>query len=235
MALSIQALPEQLFRLGRIPDAWEAPSWEAADPTTGTFGNRWDDPSGVFRVLYTSSSRLGCYLECLARFRPDPAVIGALAEIDENGGELPATATAGTLPSSWLASRRFGTAHFIGAPAAAVGTAFSLSVLNRELAAVLIDLQIKEVDAASIRMTVSRTFTQAVSRYVFESVADNGAPFAGIYYQSRLGDDIHCFALFEGEGRWSMDSPKSEAIAPDDAALVEALKMLGVTLEGVNA
>lgn len=114
MALSTQALPSELFRLGRAPDAWEAPPWEAADPTTGTFGNRWDDPAGVFRVLYTSSSRLGCYLECLARFRPDPAVTESLGQIVENGGELPTTATAGTLPSSWLSIRRFGTAHFSG-------------------------------------------------------------------------------------------------------------------------
>lgn len=234
MALSTQALPAQLFRLGRAPDAWEFPPWEAADPATGTFGNRWDDPGGVFRVLYTSSSRLGCYLECLARFRPDPAVTAALAVIVENGGELPPTAMAGTLPSSWLATRRFGTGHFIGRAAAAVGTANSLSLLNRDLAAVLIDLHLKEVDAAAIRLTVPRTFTQAVSRYVFESVAGDGKPFAGIFYRSRLGDDIDCLALFEGEGRWSVNDPSSADIGLEDLDLLQAIEMLGITLEGVR-
>src|SRR5260370_22053537 len=231
MALSTQALPPQLFRLGRARDAWEFPQWEAADPTTGTFGNRWDDPGSVFRVLYTSSSRLGCYLECLARFRPDSAVVGALAEIVENAEELPATATAGTLPGSWLATRRLGTAHFVGPAAAAIGTAHSLSVLNRDLTEVLIDLQLKEVDAAAIRLTVPRRFTQAVSRYVFDSVAEDGKLFAGIFYHSRLGDDIHCFALFEGEGRWTINDASSAVVAPDDADLVHALEMLAGHLE----
>ena len=35
----------------------------------GTFGNRFDDPEGIYRVLYASSQRLGCYLEALAQFR----------------------------------------------------------------------------------------------------------------------------------------------------------------------
>ena len=99
----------------------------------------------------------------------------------------------------------------------------------------MIELQLKEVDGASIRLTAPRRFTQAVSRYVFEAVADNGEPFAGIYYQSRLGDDVHCFALFEGEGRWSIENPQCAAIALDDADLVHAFEMLGVTLEGVSA
>ena len=232
MALSTQALPPQLFRLGRAPDAWQFPPWEAADPTTGTFGNRWDDPTGVFRVLYTSSSRLGCYLECLARFRPDPAVVDSLADIVENADGLPPTAAAGTLPGSWLVTRRLGTADFTGPAAAAIGTAHSLSLLNRDLTAVLIDMQLKEVDAAAIRQTVPRRFTQAVSRYVFESVAEDGKPLAGIFYQSRLGDDIHCFALFEGHGRWRINDPSSAVIASDDADLVHALEMLGVSLEG---
>src|SRR5260370_3662926 len=197
MALSTQAWPPQVFRLGRAREAWEFRPWEAADPTTGTFGKRWDDPGSVFRVLYTSSSRLGCYLECLARFRRDPAVVGALAEIVENADELPATATAGTLPGSWLATRRLGTAHFIGPAAAAIGTAHSLSVLNRDLTEVLIDLQLKEVDAAAIRLRVPGRFTQAVSRHVFASVAEDGTLFAGIFYPTRLGDDIISFALFQ--------------------------------------
>src|SRR5260370_11481570 len=146
MALSTQAWPPQVFRLGRARDAWEIQAWEAADPTTCTLGNRWDDPGSVFRVLYTSSSRLGCYLECLARFRPDPAVVGALAEIVENADELPATATAGTLPGSWLATRRLGTAHFVGPAAAAIGTAHSLSVLNLASTESLITLHLMEFE-----------------------------------------------------------------------------------------
>jgi hypothetical protein len=62
--------PGVIYRLGRKPDPWSAPDWASAGPD-GTFGNRFDDPEGMYRVLYASSQRLGCFLETLARFRVD--------------------------------------------------------------------------------------------------------------------------------------------------------------------
>ena len=47
----VGARPEQLvFRIGRRPDPWEWPDWRFAGPG-GTFGNRWDDPLGQYRVM----------------------------------------------------------------------------------------------------------------------------------------------------------------------------------------
>jgi hypothetical protein len=57
-----------LFRVGRDDDAWAVPDWAYAKEDR-TFGNRFDDPVGVYRVLYASSQRLGCFVETLARFR----------------------------------------------------------------------------------------------------------------------------------------------------------------------
>jgi hypothetical protein len=57
-----------LFRVGRDDDAWAVPDWAYAKEDR-TFGNRFDDPMGVYRVLYVSSQRLGCFIETLARFR----------------------------------------------------------------------------------------------------------------------------------------------------------------------
>ncbi|MQA00994.1 MAG: RES domain-containing protein [Dehalococcoidia bacterium] len=51
------------------PDPWTWPDWSQAI-RDGTFGNRWDDPDGAYRVLYASSSRFGALLETLARFPP---------------------------------------------------------------------------------------------------------------------------------------------------------------------
>ena len=59
-----------VFRLGRRPDAWQPPDWFLAQ-SDGTFGNRFDDPDGYYRVLYASSQRLACFIETLARFRPE--------------------------------------------------------------------------------------------------------------------------------------------------------------------
>jgi RES domain len=63
----------RLHRVGRAPDAWAWPPWAYAGED-GTFGNRFDDPAGEYRVLYASSQRVGPFLETLARYRTDPAL-----------------------------------------------------------------------------------------------------------------------------------------------------------------
>ena len=50
-------------RIGRLPDPWAWPPWEAQH-SDNTFGNRWDDPEGVYRVVYACSQ---------LRPRADPA------------------------------------------------------------------------------------------------------------------------------------------------------------------
>ena len=51
MALEARRPDGPLFRLGRRPDAWQPPDWFLAH-SDGTFGNRFDDPDGYYRVLY---------------------------------------------------------------------------------------------------------------------------------------------------------------------------------------
>ncbi|MEE9278584.1 MAG: RES domain-containing protein [Myxococcota bacterium] len=88
-----------LYRVARPPDAWAWPDW-ANVGSDGTFGNRWDDPEGVYRVLYASSSRLGALMEVLARFRPDPHIVVALKEIeDDEAGPIQGP---GELDVEWL-------------------------------------------------------------------------------------------------------------------------------------
>ena len=91
-----------LYRVARAPDPWAWPDW-ANVGSDGTFGNRWDDPEGLYRVVYASSSPLGALVEVLARFRPDPHIIEALQEIEEVG-DSPSQAP-GELHVAWLASR----------------------------------------------------------------------------------------------------------------------------------
>ena len=53
------ATPEGwIYRVGRRPDAWAWPAWTYAHED-GTFGSRFDDPRGEYRVLYASSQREG--------------------------------------------------------------------------------------------------------------------------------------------------------------------------------
>jgi len=70
-----------VHRIGRSPDPGEYPDWSLANPDA-TFGNRFDDPDGGYRVPYASSARLGCFLETLAWYRPDLMLFSGLQEIE---------------------------------------------------------------------------------------------------------------------------------------------------------
>ncbi len=219
MSCDIDAVraPGPVHRLARRPDVWAWPDWAYAG-NDGTFGNRYDDPRGEYRVLYASTERVGAFVETLARFRPDPALVGALAEIEDAGDDM---LPPGTVPAEWLQDRAVGEATPAG-DFADVGASRSLAHLRVRLA-------LDDLDASAIRRRVPRSTTQAVSRIVFECRAQDGGPqFAGVSYGSRLGDDIHNWAIFEPtevEG-------SSEPLDEDDPDLALALDLLGLTLAG---
>ncbi len=178
-----------VWRIGRHPDAWAWPDWAYAE-ADGTFGNRFDDPDARYRVLYACSERVGCFLETLARFRPDPAVIAGLAEIESEEGE-PRTGPPGRVPADWLEQRCIGEAGLPGLYCE-LGASATLAHLRVALATELVRFRLEDLDAGDIRARAPRRFTQAVSRYVFEVGQHNG-----ICYQSRLGDELTNWAIFE--------------------------------------
>lgn len=107
-ALHYQSVSDvAVYRVGYLPEPWNWTPWEYAD--NGRFDGRWDDPEGVWRTLYVGSSPLACYLEVLARFRPDPSLAADLAAIGEDE-EYP-TLAAGELPMSWCDGRVAVKAH----------------------------------------------------------------------------------------------------------------------------
>jgi RES domain-containing protein len=91
--LAAVASAARVYRVAR-PDVWCWPDWAYAGPD-GTFGNRWDDPQGTYRVLYACSERIGAFVETLARFRPAPSVVTGLAAITGAEDTLPAGVLAG--------------------------------------------------------------------------------------------------------------------------------------------
>ena len=102
-------VPGVIHRLGRKPDPWSAPDWASAG-THGTFGDRFDDPEGMYRVLYASSQRVGCFLETLARFRVDLKLRAELAEIEGEDDYCPL----GEVPLEWIEKRMMGVATASG-------------------------------------------------------------------------------------------------------------------------
>jgi hypothetical protein len=217
-----------LYRIGRVPDAWAWPDWTYAGEE-GTFGNRYDDPKGEYRVLYACSQRVGAFIETLARYRTDPAIFAAYEEIvvdPEDQAAFP-TIPQGVVPLDWCETRRIGIAAHRG-PFGDVGHSDSLAHLRIALAGRLVHYGFDDLDAGDLRRRVPHVLTQEISRYVFEhGVTEEGDRLLGIRYLSRLGDDIENWAIFEGS---ELLDRRSEKIAHDDPDLLEALAKLDLAL-----
>lgn len=200
-----------VYRVGRKPDPWQYPDWSRAN-TDRTFGNRFDDPNGEYRVLYASSLRLGCFLETLARFRPDLALYAELAEI-EGEDDFPPP---GQVPEEWFENRLIGSARAHGT-FADVGSSESIAALRRRLAPLLISLGIPDFDASVLQKTAPRILTQRVSEHFYAE------GFDGIRYLSKYGHDIENWALFEPA---ELTAVRRTAIRRDGPDLAEALRLL---------
>ena len=69
-----------LWRVGRSPDPLRFS--DPLDPgllENRTTGNRFDSPTGDYRVCYFATTVEACFGETLSRFRPDPG-LSAVAE-----------------------------------------------------------------------------------------------------------------------------------------------------------
>ena len=167
-----------VYRLGRRPDAWQPPNWFLAH-SDGTFGNRFDDPEGYYRVLYASSHRLACFVETLARFRPALSLLAELGAIEGADDFLPL----GTLPREWMAVRMMGKAKIEDA-FADIYAASWVSQLRRSLAAEALRLGVKDIDLSTLENAEPRRLTQLASRQAYR------LNFAGIFYRSRYGHSL---------------------------------------------
>src|SRR5260370_28847685 len=152
-----------LFRLGRKPDPWNPPDWSRAQPD-GTFGNRFDDPQGNYRVLYAATQRVSCFVETLARFRPDLALIAELQAIAGEDDYVPL----GTVPSDWCEPRVMGEATVAGAYADLYSASW-VSHLRQALAADCIALGLEDLDDSVLQQGEPRRLTQLASLKVNEA------------------------------------------------------------------
>lgn len=206
-------VPGVIYRLGRRPDPWSVPDWASAGPD-GMFGNRFDDPDRMYRVLYASSRRIGCFLETLARFRVDPKLLAELAEIEGQDDYCPL----GEVPREWLEKRMMGVATASGEYADVCSSEW-ISRLRTVLARHLEKFGLDDLDASVLQMTAPRGLTQLVSRLVFSE------RFAGICYRSKYGHDVENWALFEP---FQITAKDSQSIRPDDSDLCRALQLHGL-------
>ena len=198
-----------------MPDPWQPADWAYAGED-GTFSNRFDDPQGLYRVLYASSQRLGCYVETLARFRPDLSLLLELEGISGGNDFFPL----GTVPLEWLDERLIGSAGVEGSFADIYASGW-ISELRHRLAADCLALGFPDLDLAALQNAQPRRLTHLASRVVFRK------GLVGVYYPSRYGHDLENWAIFEP---FDCLSPLSSAKPLEsDPELIGACEILGIT------
>jgi len=212
LPLEVKSPAQSIHRVARYPDAWQLPDWSRAKD--GTFGNRFDDPESEYRVLYASSHEVSCFVETLARFRPDLTLLEELKEIEGDDDFLPL----GEVPLSWYSNRVIGTASADG-NYADIYAAEWIALLRRKLVSDCLRLGMRDLDASELQNSSPRTLTQLVSRVVY----DMG--LAGVYYRSRYGHNLENWALFEPCRIHRMRSSRFDRQHP---ALLEAMRILGL-------
>lgn len=212
MPLELRTPTQAIYRVARYPDAWQLPDWSRAKD--GTFGNRFDDPESDYRVLYAASQEVSCYVETLARFRPDLTLMEELQEIEGDDDFLPI----GQVPLNWCENRVIGTAAANGNYADIYAVEW-IALLRRKLVSDCLRLGLRDLDASALQNSSPRTLTQLVSRIVY----DMG--LAGVYYRSRYGHNLENWALFEP---CRISRTKSRKVTPEDPALEEAMEILGL-------
>jgi hypothetical protein len=217
--------PGLVYRIGRRPDPWAWPDWSFAG-ADGTFGNRFDDPYGVYRVLYASSQRVATFVECLAYFRPDPAIMAAYDHIEGCDDDSAEPTTYGVVPQEWVERRLIGTGRPTGTYVE-LGHHQTLSALRASLLPRVVHYGLADLDAAAIRLSLPRSFTQEISRFLFEQTQSGQRRWDGINYQSRYGDDFENWAFYEPTAPTDQSATLLDS---DDGDLAFALRLHGLNL-----
>jgi len=192
------ALPSQIYRIGKKPDAWKRPL-----PTRGENRptNRYDDPLGIYHVVYAASDAYGACVEKFAALRHD--LNPDLASIDNNDGGLRSSSFAGLVPINWFQGFHLGSARLQG-NFVDLRSPKTIAFLSRRMTEQFREWtrryrEWEEFDL-SVLASPRREVTMEISRSIFELETREGSRYDGICYPSRLGTHVTCWAIFDDTG-----------------------------------
>lgn len=171
---------------------------------------------------------MGCFLELLARFRPSSTLLAELDQIADDDGSIGdhLEAPDGTVGYSWLDDRQYSSADQSGQ--------YCFITHSRSIAALtscypfdLHGLASDDVDAALLKDARDRVLTRSIASWLYNLHDDEGAVVDGVRFNSRHGDEIRVWAVFERADdpvRSPLIQPSSEptSVHPDLPALKEA-------------
>jgi hypothetical protein len=168
-------------------------------------------------------------METLAPLRPAPSV--DLATITTNEPGLRPTRPAGKI-GEWIEKRHFGEAELCG-NFVDLGAAASIAHLRHRLADLFAKFAITEFDL-SVLTSLQRKVTMEISRFIHELENREQRRFDGIYYPSRLGHDIGCWAIFT-DSKACFKNQRSIPINVADPELQRALRDCRISIDRAEA
>jgi hypothetical protein len=193
MSFQPARVPARLYRLSRNSDPTKRTEWRyLANAALG----RWDDPNREYRVLYTSDTEVGAYVEVLQDLRPSASAELLVSSIVDDGGLESA------LPTVEAAARERLRQYYFGALIAThaeddvivdVASAASRSELEARLRDDLGEARLKRGDFSGH----DQHLTQRVSRCIYTAARGDDQRFAGIMAQSAEHEGTSCYSYFE--------------------------------------
>lgn len=219
----------QVWRVGHRPEPWAWAPWRYA--VDGRFDGRWDDPEGAFRTMYAGESLLGCLLEVLACFRPDPALTEGLDDIEDNDPASESAPPPGTVPRSWLERRCAATSQMKGR-FCAVSHSRTVSALRPVFLDEARSFGLEDFDTAALRDPRPRGLTQRIAAHLWHST-----DLDGVRYASRHGDDHMLWAIFErpddGDIASCLTTLSIFDLAPEGSSIIEAFEIHSLSWEEI--
>jgi len=231
--LAVTVNPGVVWRVGYRQEPWAWTPWQYVGDT-GRFTGRWDDPLGSFRTLYAGRDLLACLLEVLAGFRPDPLLGEELAGIveDPEDAQVYPTQPPGTVPLSWLTPRQASAATLSGT-FCAVTDKESLPTLRNAFLSTARRYGLADLDAGALRLSAPRALTQRIAAWLYDLHDDVGYLIDGVQFESRHGDGLTLWAIFERgadpEVSLQLSGIRPVPLPPEHHDLAEAFRLHHLT------
>jgi hypothetical protein len=201
--------------------------WSRAED--GRFQGRWDDPDGEFRTIYAGGTLQACLAEVLASLRPSVETAAEMEDIEEDplDAAMYPTCPAGFVAYSWLEPRTASSATLTGQFCNITSMA-TIAGLRPRFMSMAKAKEYEDFDAATLKDKRARPITQAVSKYIWST-----GDFHGIRFNSRLGDDISLWAIYERPDELTGVSPQISGIemhplTPEDPAIEEVFELFNL-------
>jgi hypothetical protein len=225
-ALALVPLIGEVHRVARHAAVFEFRRYDSV------LRNRWDDPRGIFHVIYAAETLEAAFVEFLGDFRYAPSADAALNGVRENDITWVETEMrSGQIDRDFILMLNVGRAT-IQSGSLAVEADHSDTLLSVEPAVrhILNDLRIERLNVSSI-LSDHRKLTCSISRIFFEDRRRLG----GIRCQSKYGADFTNWTLYEGDQgpfrtRVACGAHSVSSADPGLAALQAAMALLELSL-----